>query len=62
MKATAMSSLTQFKKKAILQLLIVAGTGSAWAQLTDRTLAPNNAQAGIAKSLEQEIGAGRGDS
>jgi hypothetical protein len=61
MKATAMSTLTQFKKKAIVQLLIVAGTGSAWAQLTDRTLAPNNAQAGIAKSLEQEIGAGRGD-
>ncbi len=42
-------------------LLLVAGLGSSWAQLTDRTLAPNNAQAGIAKSLEQEVGAGRGD-
>jgi hypothetical protein len=50
-----------FKKKAVLQLLLVCGAGSAWAQLTDRTLAPNNAQAGIAKSLEQQIGAGRGD-
>jgi hypothetical protein len=41
--------------------LLVAGPGTSWAQLTDRTLAPNNAQAGIAKSLEQEIGSGRGD-
>lgn len=41
--------------------LLVIGSGSSWAQLTDRTLAPNNAQAGIAKSLDQEIGAGRGD-
>lgn len=41
--------------------LLVAGPTSSWAQLTDRTLAPNNAQAGIAKSIEQEIGAGRGD-
>jgi di-heme oxidoreductase (putative peroxidase) len=31
------------------------------AQLTDRTQAPNNANAGIAKSLPDEIGAGRGD-
>ena len=31
------------------------------AQLTDRTQAPNNANAGIAKSLQDEIGAGRGD-
>ena len=41
--------------------LLVAGTGSCWAQLTDRTLAPNTAQAGIAKSLEAETGVGRGD-
>jgi hypothetical protein len=33
----------------------------AAAQLVDQTLAPNNAQAGIAKSLAQEVGAGRGD-
>jgi len=42
-------------------LLLVIGPASSWAQLTDLTLAPNNAQAGIAKSLEQQIGAGRGD-
>jgi Di-haem oxidoreductase, putative peroxidase len=41
--------------------LLVASPGSSWAQLTDRTLAPNNAQAGIAKSLGQQTGAGRGD-
>jgi hypothetical protein len=41
--------------------LLVACTGTCWAQQTDRTLAPNTAQAGIAKSLQQEIGAGRGD-
>lgn len=33
----------------------------ALAQLTDQTQAPNNAKAGIAKSLQDEIGAGRGD-
>ena len=33
----------------------------AIAQLTDKTLAPNPAGAGINKSLSQEIGAGRGD-
>src|SRR5437868_2998265 len=42
--------------------LLVACAGTSSAQLTDQTLAPNTAQAGIAKSLEDEIGAGRGDS
>jgi Di-haem oxidoreductase, putative peroxidase len=42
-------------------LLFVAGTETCWAQLTDRTMAPNTAQAGIAKSLQDETGAGRGD-
>jgi hypothetical protein len=32
-----------------------------YAQLIDLTRAPNAANAGIAKSLDQEIGAGRGD-
>jgi Di-haem oxidoreductase, putative peroxidase len=41
--------------------LLVAGTGSCWAQLTDQTQAPNTAKAGIAKSLQDETGAGRGD-
>src|SRR5213593_3860072 len=34
----------------------------ASAQLTDRTQAPNTARAGIVKSLQDEIGVGRGDS
>jgi di-heme oxidoreductase (putative peroxidase) len=33
----------------------------AWGQLTDQTQAPNNAKAGIAKSLQDEVGSGRGD-
>ena len=41
--------------------LLVACAGTSSAQLTDQTLAPNTAQAGIAKSLEDETGAGRGD-
>jgi hypothetical protein len=36
-------------------------TSFAWGQLVDQTLAPNTAKAGIAKSLQTEIGAGRGD-
>ena len=40
---------------------LAAFTGTCWAQQTDRTMAPNTAQVGIAKSLQQEIGAGRGD-
>ena len=32
-----------------------------WAQLTDRTQAPSTAKAGIAKSLQEQTGAGRGD-
>jgi Di-haem oxidoreductase, putative peroxidase len=50
-------------KNKIFWILIVtcvwAGTG--WAQLTDRTQAPNTAKAGIAKSVPDETGAGRGD-
>ena len=33
----------------------------AFGQLTDRTQAPNTAKAGIAKSLQDETGSGRGD-
>ena len=36
-------------------------TSFAWGQLVDQTLAPNTAKVGIAKSLQSEIGAGRGD-
>src|SRR5207253_4963368 len=41
--------------------LLVACVATSSAQLIDQTLAPNTAQAGIAKSLQDEIGAGRGD-
>ncbi|MGH7935994.1 MAG: hypothetical protein ACREF8_03180, partial [Chthoniobacterales bacterium] len=41
--------------------LLVAGAGTGVAQLTDQTMAPNTAHAGIAKSLQQEVGAGRGN-
>jgi hypothetical protein len=42
--------------------LLVACAATSSAQLIDQTLAPNTAHAGIAKSLQGEIGAGRGDS
>src|SRR5262250_1587873 len=42
---------------AMLSILSI----SAAAQLTDQTQAPNSAKAGIAKSLQDETGAGRGD-
>src|SRR5712692_4947222 len=41
--------------------LVVGAVAPAVAQLVDRTMAPNAAGAGIAKSLTEEIGAGRGD-
>jgi hypothetical protein len=44
---------------AVVLTFLLAGAG--WAQLTDRTQAPNTAKAGIAKSLQDETGAGRGD-
>ena len=40
---------------------LLACTGICSAQQPDLTMAPNTAQAGIAKSLQQETGAGRGD-
>jgi len=33
---------------------------AAWSQMIDRTKAPNDAHEGIAKSLQEQIGAGRG--
>src|SRR6266851_9717230 len=44
-----------------LALLACIWCSSAWGQLTDRTQAPNTAKVGIATSLQDEIGAGRGD-
>lgn len=41
-------------------LLCLCGVAS-WAQLTDRTQAPSTANAGIAKSLQDETGSGRGE-
>jgi len=42
-------------------VLLFLWSVASWAQLTDRTQAPNTAKAGIAKSLEDEVGPGRGD-
>jgi mono/diheme cytochrome c family protein len=42
-------------------LLLCLASSAVWAQLTDRTLAPNAAGAGIAKSLEDQTGPGRAD-
>src|SRR6266699_3033831 len=44
-----------------LALLGCIWCSAAWGQLTDQTQAPNTAKAGIAKSLQDEVGAGRGD-
>jgi len=44
-----------------LALLTCIWCCAAWGQLTDQTQAPNTAKVGIAKSLPDEVGAGRGD-
>ena len=50
------------KTKLLLPALAVClWSVVACAQLTDRTQAPNTAKAGIAKSLQDQTGAGRGD-
>lgn len=53
-----MNRLSRFATLGTLMALFVT---SAWAQLVDQTLAPNTAKVGILKSLQAEIGAGRGD-
>ncbi|MDQ1473530.1 MAG: hypothetical protein QOJ99_5010, partial [Bryobacterales bacterium] len=47
-------------RKAVIVSCLFA-TVQSTAQLIDRTTAPNPINEGIAKSLQQEIGAGRGD-
>src|ERR1700687_1817724 len=42
-------------------MIVTFLTLPAWGQLVDQTLAPNTAKVGILKSLQSEIGAGRGD-
>src|SRR5262245_30454305 len=49
------------KSTGILIGLSLALGAPALAQLIDRTLAPNAANEGIAKSLAEEVGTGRGD-
>lgn len=46
---------------ALLGLAIACAASAAHAQLTDRVLVPNTENTGIAKSLEQQVGAGIGD-
>lgn len=44
-----------------ISLTVILAAFPAFGQLVDQTLAPNTAGAGIAKSLEEQIGSGRGD-
>lgn len=46
---------------SVTALALPFASGTAWGQLTDVTQTPNPINAGIAKSLEEQIGAGRGD-
>ena len=51
-------------RSSIRWIVVVVGmavTHGAWAELTDLTQTPNAVNEGIAKSLEDEVGAGRGD-
>jgi Di-haem oxidoreductase, putative peroxidase len=45
----------------IVGAVCLTGIGSALGQLIDRTQAPNAANEGIAKSLDEQLGIGRGD-
>src|SRR5215468_8536202 len=60
-----MQSELKLKVKTIVICVLVAGVSllsvPTLGQLIDKTHAPNVADAGIAKSLAEEIGAGRGD-
>ena len=47
--------------RAFVLLFLVACSVITVAQLTDQTQAPNTAKVGIAKSLQDETGPGRGD-
>jgi hypothetical protein len=50
-----------FVRLARVILIVCLLRGTSFAQLTDQTQAPNTAKVGIAKSLQDETGAGRGD-
>lgn len=63
-KSTRPSELS--RAKTVIVFVFVAGVlywvgDTAYAQLIDRTKNPNAINAGIAKSLSQQVGAGRGD-
>ena len=56
---------TRYRTKLVLLALALAATAVTFpvlSQSIDRNQNPNVANAGIAKSLAQEVGAGRGDS
>jgi len=57
------SLLKSMHMRAVVWFVVMGCLGPAltFAQLTDRTQAPNTAKAGIGKSLQDEAGAGRGD-
>ncbi|MEP7328089.1 MAG: di-heme oxidoredictase family protein [Betaproteobacteria bacterium] len=57
-----MTNRTQFPASAVLALCVMLSSiEPAFAQSIDRTKAPNLANEGIAKTLEQQVGADRGD-
>jgi mono/diheme cytochrome c family protein len=49
------------QRSACIALLLAFASTAVGAQMIDRSKAPNLADEGIAKSLEQEVGSGRGD-
>lgn len=66
-RTKSLASSARIRKSKLLVLAVFIGLVASWygavsyAQLIDRTKNPNTINAGIAKSLTQEIGAGRGD-
>jgi mono/diheme cytochrome c family protein len=53
--------MQRLQRLFILGMLAAFAASAASAQLVDQTLAPNTAKVGILKSMQTEIGAGRGD-
>src|SRR5450432_1158632 len=55
------SNMNRLLRFFVFGTLLAPLAPGAWGQLVDQTLAPNTAKVGVAKSMQTEIGAGRGD-
>jgi Di-haem oxidoreductase, putative peroxidase len=55
------SNMNRLLRFFVFGTLLAPMASVAWGQLVDQTLAPNTAKVGVAKSMQTEIGAGRGD-